>query len=110
MLYHQSNVLVDDDGVPRLSDFGSSHLIGHRGFTTTIMGTLRYMAPELLREANEAGDDADNDGDFGQTYSRSTKETDVFGFSMLAIDVSDSHFEIRLSLWIFCRCICTTPP
>jgi serine/threonine protein kinase len=93
MLYHQSNVLIDDDGVPRLSDFGQSKFVDHKGFTTPLAVSARYTAPELMETH----------------YGSLTYETDVFAFSMLALEVSDSHFEICLSLWILCRSICMTP-
>ena len=83
MLYHQPNVLIDDDGVPRLSDFSQSKFVDHRGFTTQLAGSARHMAPELMWETD---------------CRALTYETDVFAFSMLALEVSDSHFEICLSL------------
>ena len=41
------NILVDRDGVPRIMDFGLSTRVGTpRERSDTVVGTLRYMAPE----------------------------------------------------------------
>jgi len=71
------NVLVADDGTPRLSDFGRSKLIEHRGFTTaTIAGSARQMAPELLPAS-----ESESDGP-----PELAKEADVYAFSMVALE------------------------
>ncbi|KZV78773.1 kinase-like protein, partial [Exidia glandulosa HHB12029] len=46
------NVLVSDDGVARLCDFGLSRLLENSQSTrqTGAKGTLRWMAPELVLE------------------------------------------------------------
>ncbi|PYP40540.1 MAG: hypothetical protein DMD43_08370 [Gemmatimonadetes bacterium] len=50
------NILLDPDGRARLTDFGSARLDGVTGVTRTggIVGTLDYLAPELL--AGRRGD------------------------------------------------------
>lgn len=82
------NVLIDDDGTPRLSDFGRSKFIDHRGFTTTLAGSARYMAPELIMAESEV--DFDNDA-FDTLENQAppslTKATDVFAFSMVALEI-----------------------
>jgi len=95
-LYPQHNVLIDDDGVPRLSDFGRSKFIDHRGFTTTLAGSARYMPPELI--ATEVDVDFDDDEAFDNEPPPSmTKRTDVYSFSMVALEVRDSHLGLACS-------------
>jgi len=40
------NVMVDEDGYPKIIDFGSAKIIETR--TYTILGTPHYLAPEVL--------------------------------------------------------------
>ncbi|KAG1788670.1 kinase-like domain-containing protein [Suillus plorans] len=50
-----TNVLIDDSWNAVLTDFGLSLVLEAHGFTTTTVnsvGTLRYMAPELMNPAN----------------------------------------------------------
>jgi serine/threonine protein kinase len=42
------NVLVSDNGVAQLNDFGISHIMDVQGFTTKIMRNIRFTAPELM--------------------------------------------------------------
>jgi len=65
---------MDDEGNPRLADFGRSKLVDRRGFTTAFAGSARYLAPELTAE--ELGEGM-------------TTKTDVFAFAMLALEVSN---------------------
>ena len=77
----QDNVLVSDDGQPRLCDFGISRIISAsetlKGTTTSgVQGSLRWMAPEFFQEENPVH----------------SKVTDVWGYgatvyvSPLAVD------------------------
>jgi len=69
------NILIDDDGCPRLCDFGQSKLIGIAGFTATkFAGSVRYLAPELLPTESE-------------DVLILTRETDVYAFSMAALEI-----------------------
>ncbi|KIM86960.1 hypothetical protein PILCRDRAFT_293263 [Piloderma croceum F 1598] len=76
-----SNVLIDDIGTPLLSDFGSSKIVDHRGFTTSFQGAARYMAPELMT-ADEDVDEDEYDGAINPTMM-----TDVYAFAMLSLEI-----------------------
>ena len=47
-----ANVLIADDGVAKLADFGTAHVLGNQSLSThsdgLIVGTPWYMAPEML--------------------------------------------------------------
>jgi len=83
------NVLISDDGRPLLADFGRSKFIDHRGFTTAFSGSARYLAPELVND----GDDLDDTHaayqalEVQDTMPNLTKETDVFAFSMVTLEI-----------------------
>ena len=70
----QSNILVDDTGRPRITDFGlatvTKNLDSIRSASEDEDNTARWTAPEIL---NDEG-----------TYS---KEADVFSFAMVMIEV-----------------------
>ncbi|RDI26394.1 serine/threonine-protein kinase [Lentzea flaviverrucosa] len=55
-----SNVLLDDDEIPRLADFGLVSMVGETGLTKTgqVVGTAAYLAPEQVRgqEVTSAAD------------------------------------------------------
>lgn len=77
--------MLADDGKPLLSDFGRSKIINQRGFTTTtITGSLRFLAPELMKADAEPANSDEPDG-FMQILS---KEADVYAFSMVGVEVS----------------------
>ncbi|KAL2466491.1 L-type lectin-domain containing receptor kinase VII.1 [Abeliophyllum distichum] len=66
-----SNVLLDKDMNAKLADFGLArmHNHGQLASTTQVVGTLGYMAPELVRTG------------------RPSALTDVFGFGVLVLEV-----------------------
>jgi hypothetical protein len=78
---------MDDDGTPLLSGFEQSRFIYHRGFIE-FAGSARYMAPELTVLEPDAvyGEDETYENQDTRTL---TKETDVYAFSMLALEVSN---------------------
>jgi serine/threonine protein kinase len=84
MRSHQGNVLIDETGWPRLCDFGRSKIVDECGFTTAVTGTARFMAPELL------GPEIPVDGEEipDPPAPILTKESDVYGFSMVALQAS----------------------
>ena len=71
----QSNILVDDSGRPRITDFGFAtvtHNLDSMWSTTPGHGhTTRWTAPEILTEKGG-----------------NSKEADVFSFAMVMLEVS----------------------
>ncbi|KAM7254840.1 hypothetical protein ACFE04_020081 [Oxalis oulophora] len=66
-----SNVLLDKEMNGRLGDFGLARMHDHGQVPTTtrVVGTVGYMAPEVVRSG------------------RSSAQTDVFGFGILILEV-----------------------
>lgn len=66
-----SNVLLDKYMNARLSDFGLAHTHHHSGLasTTRVVGTIGYMAPELIKTG------------------RASTQTDVFCFGVLVLEI-----------------------
>ena len=79
----QTNILIDHDFHPRLTDYGLIPIISDPnkvdpGSTTSpTVGTVRYMAPELL-----------NPSGFGLKNSNPTKKSDTYAFGMVTYQVS----------------------
>jgi len=91
---------MDDNGTPLLSDFGRSKFIDHRGFTTAFAGSARYMAPELTAAEPDVVYGEDAHGIYEEQGTPNlTKETDVFAFSMLALEVSNIYLGFEV---LFC--------
>ncbi|KAL8195217.1 hypothetical protein R6Q57_025620 [Mikania cordata] len=67
-----SNVMLDVNFNTKLGDFGLAKLVDHdKGSQTTMLaGTLGYMAPECV------------------VTGRSTKESDVFSFGVVALEIA----------------------
>ena len=69
MTSHQPNILIDNDGHARLTDFGFASVVRglHSVLVTSVQGyTARWAAPEVL----ETGD-------------KNTRAADVFAFAMV---------------------------
>ncbi|XP_021639985.2 L-type lectin-domain containing receptor kinase VII.1-like [Hevea brasiliensis] len=66
-----SNVLLDQEMNGRLGDFGLArmHSHGQMAITTRVVGTVGYLAPEVVRSG------------------RASAQTDVFGFGVLILEV-----------------------
>jgi len=72
-----SNILINDNGQACITDFCLSRTMQSIGVTTQMVpGALRYMAPELI-----------NCPDEDEEFVLPTKETDVWAFSMTAIEI-----------------------
>jgi len=64
----EHSILIDDDGIPRLSGFSQSQSINHRSSDSQpLCGSMIHLAPEY--------------------FSGTTKETDVYAFSMVALEI-----------------------
>jgi serine/threonine protein kinase len=73
-----SNILVDDAGNARLTDFGRAKVVGETGFTTELCaGSAPYMAPELLPKFE--GEENVN------TFF--TRLSDIYAFAMVAFEI-----------------------
>ncbi|KAF7976885.1 hypothetical protein HWV62_5427 [Athelia sp. TMB] len=90
------NVLIDDEGSPRVIDFGKSRVVERRGFTTAFTGTARYMAPELTVISDDILKPAPSPDDEGSDASPATldpmitKQSDVYAFSMVVLEILTS--------------------
>ncbi|KIO24651.1 hypothetical protein M407DRAFT_212322 [Tulasnella calospora MUT 4182] len=71
--FKTTNVLITDDNIAKICDFGGSKYLkeGNTGFTTTgiLNATIRYCAPEILRD--------------GQNH---TLQSDVYSFACVALE------------------------
>jgi serine/threonine protein kinase len=70
----QSNILIDNDGSSRLTDFGLISVSETENFITTTVqggrGSTRWMAPELF-----------------QTGIKKSRASDIYAFGMTIIEV-----------------------
>ncbi|MCL7030163.1 hypothetical protein MKW94_007299 [Papaver nudicaule] len=75
-----SNVLLDGEMNARLGDFGLARLYdrGTNPQTTNVVGTLGYMAPELMRTG------------------KSTASSDVFAFGVFTLEVACGRRPVEL--------------
>jgi serine/threonine protein kinase len=88
MICTQDNILVSDDGVPKLTDFGVSRLLLNTATmtgTSNLKGSIRWMAPELVHVEIDDGDDGDSkpSGNTENRHEFHTKATDVWAFGMV---------------------------
>ena len=85
--YQQNNVLVNDEGRPLICDFGRSQILEGESFaTTTVAGTIRYMAPELIFSGLD-GPALDPLCSF---------LTDVYAFGMVGLEVQLFSFTLYM--------------
>ncbi|TFK51536.1 kinase-like protein [Heliocybe sulcata] len=80
------NVLVTERGVPVISDFGTSRVVGYKGFTTTATGcSCRYAPPEVLLWEPEPRDLNNPTAEVSPTVLAPSCDVYSFGMSMLEI-------------------------
>lgn len=86
-------MLVDEDGVPKLCDYGLVFIVDSTQFTSSKMaGASRWVAPEVMNPP-------DGDGEAQGTHL--TKKSDVYAFSMLVLEVriaNSAHFQCSAQL------------
>jgi serine/threonine protein kinase len=85
-LPYQANVLIDEDGTPRITDFGISRLLEDSALwntsKTSADGSTRWMASELING----------------TAPRATVESDIYAFAMTILV---SRFFIFLTAAVY---------
>ena len=88
-LFSQLNILIDLNGNPLICDFGVSRIIDCQGFTTRLVGTASFMAPELFPNFDRPSvlDEDAVDNDVAAFNPKVTKETDVFAYGLVALQV-----------------------
>ena len=78
LCFFKDNILITTSGAACLGDFGLSSIASFSCTETSAhgaRGTVRWMAPELILPVDE------------KSSRRSTKESDVYAFAMVAIEV-----------------------
>lgn len=84
-------MIVDDEGIPQLTDFGRSKLMDHLSFAMmSCIGTIRYMAPELIDVPIEDVvyvHDQENSESLDEIIPQVTRQTDIYAFAMTALEV-----------------------
>ncbi|KAF8188162.1 kinase-like domain-containing protein [Mycena galopus ATCC 62051] len=73
------NVVVDHRGVPCICDFGFSKIVNRPGLTTRSVGTVPYLAPELLFVFGDRGVD--------ERARRTTQSSDIYAFALLVLEI-----------------------
>jgi len=78
---HVDNVLVSDDGVAQINDFGMSRILDVRGFTTRVLRNIRFNAPELMPISEQPFD------------IRPAFGSDIFSLGMLFLQLFHGYDE-----------------
>jgi len=76
-----SNVLVDDDGHPRICDYGLAFIIEPSEFTSIkTAGACRWTSPEIMNPPEDAASTNDSAALF-------TKESDIYAFGVTVLEI-----------------------
>lgn len=73
----QTNILIDHDFRPRLTDYGIGWQIRSLSISSLPVNHVRYLAPEVL-----------NPSAFGLKNGIATKKSDIYAFGVLMYEVS----------------------
>jgi len=103
-LIQPANILVDQNGVVKIADFGSSRLINSAtmagGSTRSLHGTPNYMAPEVIKQTSGRSRKADI-WSIGCTVLRLLTGRPLWG---------DRHFDSQAALLYYIANILELPP
>ncbi|KAJ7884959.1 kinase-like domain-containing protein [Mycena leptocephala] len=96
------NVVVNHRGVPCICDFGFSKIVNRPGCTTRGVGTVPYLAPELLFVF---GDKSVN-----ECAQRTTQSSDIYAFALLVLEVQAAYPSLLSELNQDCQILIAEPP
>ena len=82
---HQSSILFDNTGIPRLAGFSNSLVDIDENLGESHGYRLRWAAPEIIDAENPAS-------------RRPTKMADVYAFGMVVVEVECHHHFCRRTL------------
>jgi len=81
-LFGQSNVIVDDNGHPRICNYGLAFVIEPSEFTSIkTAGACRWTAPEIINPPEDAMS-------ANSSLALFTTESDVYAFGMTVLEVN----------------------
>ncbi|KAJ7798909.1 kinase-like domain-containing protein [Mycena olivaceomarginata] len=90
-----SNIMINDQCVACITDFGLSKIIGKNGFTTSTVGTESYMAPELFIVVARGINPQPKHG------STTTNSSDIYSFALLVLEILTAESPKRRPRGIF---------
>ncbi len=87
----QTNILVDAQGKPKLTDFGLAKVVDSQASTVAASsfngkGTMRWQAPELLSSCH-----------LGEGCGGLTPYSDVYAFACVCLEVCQAHDQSHLN-------------